>query len=357
MTKHTLKIPGKLYIAGEYAVVYPGHSAILTTVDRYITITIKDNDKNSINIPLDQHAITWPVNGQFVMPRPTWRFVAEAINTTTTYLNEQGITLTPVSMNVNSQLASVQGAKFGLGSSAAVTVAVVSALLTHFKQVPSKTLIFKLAAIAHYHIQGNGSCGDIAACTYGGWLSYTSFDQPWLIEQLNTTSISALAQQPWPLLHIEALTLPTLPFYVGWTGSPAGTKGLVSSIQQHLAVSTQRLTAFLTESDACVSRFKMALETDDNHGLNEAVSANRDLLKTLGEAANVPIETPLLTKLCEIALATGGVAKSSGSGGGDCGIAFMPTTTAREELHTHWQHAGIKPLHFKEGNVSVITSL
>lgn len=356
MIKHTLKIPGKLYIAGEYAVVYPGHSAILTTVDRYITITIKDNDTNSINIPLDQHAITWPVNGQFTMPRPAWRFVAEAINTTTTYLKEQGITLTPVSMNVNSQLASVQGAKFGLGSSAAVTVAVVSALLIHFKQVPSKTLIFKLAAIAHYHIQGNGSCGDIAACTYGGWLSYTSFDQPWLLEQLNKTSISTLAHQTWPLLHIESLTLPTLRFCVGWTGSPAGTKGLVSSIQEYLALSTQRLTDFLSESDACVSRFKEALATDDNSRLNEAIAANRNLLKTLGEAAGVPIETPMLTKLCDIAITAGGSAKSSGSGGGDCGIAFMPSDSASEQLHTNWQAAGIKPLNFKEGHVSVITS-
>ena len=30
--------PGKLYIAGEYAVVEPGHPAILVAVDQFITV-------------------------------------------------------------------------------------------------------------------------------------------------------------------------------------------------------------------------------------------------------------------------------------------------------------------------------
>ena len=32
--------PGKLYIAGEYAVVEPGHRAVLVAVDRFITVRI-----------------------------------------------------------------------------------------------------------------------------------------------------------------------------------------------------------------------------------------------------------------------------------------------------------------------------
>ena len=34
------RAPGKLYIAGEYAVVEPGHRAVLVAVDRFITVRI-----------------------------------------------------------------------------------------------------------------------------------------------------------------------------------------------------------------------------------------------------------------------------------------------------------------------------
>lgn len=38
--------PGKLYIAGEYAVVEPGHPAIIVAVDQFITVTIEAAVKN-----------------------------------------------------------------------------------------------------------------------------------------------------------------------------------------------------------------------------------------------------------------------------------------------------------------------
>ena len=38
----TSKAPGKLFIAGEYAVVEPGHGAIVAAVSRYLTVTIDE---------------------------------------------------------------------------------------------------------------------------------------------------------------------------------------------------------------------------------------------------------------------------------------------------------------------------
>ena len=38
----TSKAPGKLFIAGEYAVVEPGHGAIIAAVSRYLTVTIDE---------------------------------------------------------------------------------------------------------------------------------------------------------------------------------------------------------------------------------------------------------------------------------------------------------------------------
>ncbi|EPC3250754.1 phosphomevalonate kinase, partial [Listeria monocytogenes] len=46
--KLQVKIPGKLYVAGEYAVVESGHTAILTAVNRYITLTLEDSERNEL---------------------------------------------------------------------------------------------------------------------------------------------------------------------------------------------------------------------------------------------------------------------------------------------------------------------
>ena len=37
-----VRAPGKLYIAGEYAVVEPGFPAVLIAVDRYVTVRVRD---------------------------------------------------------------------------------------------------------------------------------------------------------------------------------------------------------------------------------------------------------------------------------------------------------------------------
>ena len=41
--------PGKLFIAGEYAVVEPGHPAIIVAVDQFVTVTVEETtDEGSI---------------------------------------------------------------------------------------------------------------------------------------------------------------------------------------------------------------------------------------------------------------------------------------------------------------------
>ena len=45
--------PGKLYIAGEYAVVEPGHPAIIVAVDQFITVTIEAAVKNVSGVDKD----------------------------------------------------------------------------------------------------------------------------------------------------------------------------------------------------------------------------------------------------------------------------------------------------------------
>ena len=67
---------------------------------------------------------------------------------------------------------------------------------------------FKLAALAHLDVQGNGSCGDIAASCFGGWIAFSTFDHPWVIENFGRLSIAQLVEQDWPGLSIRPLKAP-----------------------------------------------------------------------------------------------------------------------------------------------------
>ncbi|MFO8068960.1 MAG: phosphomevalonate kinase, partial [Alkalibacterium sp.] len=53
MKQAQAKSPGKLYIAGEYAVTEPGYPAVIVAVDRFITVSLSpsDNDYGMINSP------------------------------------------------------------------------------------------------------------------------------------------------------------------------------------------------------------------------------------------------------------------------------------------------------------------
>lgn len=41
--------PGKLYIAGEYAVVETGHPAIIVAIDQFVTVTVKVAGKSGVS--------------------------------------------------------------------------------------------------------------------------------------------------------------------------------------------------------------------------------------------------------------------------------------------------------------------
>ncbi|MCP6711152.1 hypothetical protein NL489_27790, partial [Klebsiella pneumoniae] len=60
----------------------------------------------------------------------------------------------------------------------------------------------------------------------------------------------------------------------------------------------------------------------------------------------VDIETPQLKLLCDIAETYGAAAKTSGAGGGDCGIAIIGDSKHRQSIYESWKASHIKPLPF-----------
>src|SRR5699024_6587388 len=225
---------------------------ITMAVDRFVYVTIEDSLQNTLNL-MDYHLmnIKWQFNGLTVLTESKdarLSFVNEAIKTTYLYLGEKHITPKACTLTIKSELADETGIKYGLGSSAAVVTAVVTALLNHnLKEKPDKMLIFKLASLAHVLVHKNGSGADIAASTFGGLVLYTSFQAEWLLQVYeDTTSLSSLVERDWTYLSIKELTLPKNFFIkVGWTGTPASTRSLVSEVQKLKTTNREQYDTFL----------------------------------------------------------------------------------------------------------------
>lgn len=345
--------PGKLYIAGEYAVVEPGHPAIIVAVDQFITVTIDSAIKNG-SIQSQQYSelpIRWTRrNGELVLDHREnpFHYILAAIRLTEKYALEKGTLLTFYDLKVTSELDNSSGRKYGLGSSGAVTVATVKALNLFYDLKMDRLTQFKIAALAHLAVQGNGSCGDIAASCYGGWIAFSTFDHDWVKEKQKTWSMSQLLTSDWPQLSIKPLTVPkNLRLLIGWTGSPASTSDLVDQVNQSTQNQTEKQQAyqeFLDKSKECVEDLIDGFLDNNVTKIKQMISKNRQLLADLSCITGVRIETPALKQLCDLAEACGGAAKSSGAGGGDCGIVIADQKTGILPLMSRWEKAEITPL-------------
>ena len=350
------RAPGKLYIAGEYAVVEPGHRAVLVAVDRFITVRITPCS------PSGEYAGTIS-SRLYANGSRSWRrrpqdglaeavggdddYVISAIRVVEALVAEGGGRLGSFNLDISSELDEADGRKLGLGSSSAVTVATVRAVATFYGMVADDLTVYKLAMLASDTVQPIGSGGDIAASAMTGWVAYTSPDRSWLRRARQRArvggSVSDLVEADWPGLSVRRLPPPSLRLQVGWTGAPASTPALVADVQTR-SHGADDYTVFLRDSQDCLARLITAIEDDDAARIMRQIARNRALLAGLSRIGGRTIETTELSRLVEIALDHGATAKSSGAGGGDCGIALCPPATDLVALRAAWETAGIRPL-------------
>ncbi|GEK90503.1 phosphomevalonate kinase [Alkalibacterium kapii] len=349
MKKAENKAPGKLYIAGEYAVVESGYPAVIVSVDRFITVSVSPSNEHFgkvLSASLSQTPLKWRRNNDR-MNLETFNEKADillkTLEITERFLKEQKITLPYYDVHIKSDLDSADGLKYGLGSSGAVTVATILAVLHSVEFELNDDKLFKLAAVVHTSLRKKGSLGDLAAAVYTGWLAYASPDRKWISDQLNESTLSLLIEKPWPKLNIERLNPPvSMELLVGWTGQPASTESFVTSFQKDQK--TISYQTFLNESKAIVLELITGLKTNDRDKIKRAVDINRGLLLTMSQTNHFVLETPQLSLLNDIAGKHGAASKTSGAGGGDCGIAFVESYSQKESIIKEWQANFIEPL-------------
>ena len=321
--------PGKLYIAGEYAVVEPGHRAVLVALDRFITVRAAAAE-GSGRISSDLYEdgpLTWRRRAGDSMAQAPDRagdYVISAIRAVERMVLETGSGLRLFDLDISSELVRAVAGLYGL---------------------PLDDLaVYKLALLATDAVQPIGSGGDIAAAAFTGWVAYASPDRAWLRRARTRMSTGELVRARWPRLSIRRLPAPDLRLRAGWTGDPASTPRLVADVRAGARGDDGAYAVFLRDSETCLARLVRALEEGDGREVMRRIEQSRRLLLGLSRTSGVVIETPLLERLVDIAREHGAAAKSSGAGGGDCGIALCPPATDAAAMCAAWEAAGIVPL-------------
>ena len=358
----TVSAPGKLFLSGEWAVLEVGNPGIVAAVNKRVHVDIRESEGGSegISLSIEDFGVSDMKAGFDGKELRFGRELSEkekqdllfsraSIETALKYLGEER-TFRMRSWGDLSQIE-VDGAvkKIGFGSSAASVVAIISGILAfHGKDIESREtrdLIFKLSAIAHYFAQGKvGSAFDVAASTYGGVFVYKRFDSKWLVKEMESgKSVKQVAEQEWPSWMVEPLEIPEgFILDIGWTKESASTSAMVKQLNAWADDGNRdEYERLFSQIAQLVHESIPHWKAREKDSILDNLRRNETLLRELGQRSGVPIETPELKRLSEIADRNGAAGKLSGAGGGDCGIAVSFQKDISEKVRKGWEENGL----------------
>ena len=322
-----VKTCGKLYWAGEYAILEPGQLALIKAIPIYMKAEITLSDSYRIYSDMFDFAVD-------LTPNPAYSLIQETIALVGDFLAVRGQTLQPFSLEVRGKMER-EGKKFGLGSSGSVVVLVIKALLALYDITVDQELLFKLASAVLLKRGDNGSMGDLACIVAEDLVLYQSFDRQKAAAWLEAENLATVLERDWGFSISQVKPGLECDFLVGWTKEVAVSGNMVQQIKRNI---NQNL---LTSSKAMVSALVEALEQGKAEKIIEQVETASQLL----EGLSPDIYTPSLRQLKEASQGLLAVAKSSGAGGGDCGIALSFDERSTETLKNRWADLGIELLY------------
>ena len=322
-----VKTCGKLYWAGEYAILEPGQLALIKAIPIYMTAEIESSEVYRLYSDMFTYGVD-------MRPDSSYALIQETVALVEDYLTAQGVDLQPFSLDIRGKMER-EGKKFGLGSSGSIVVLVIKALLALYDITVEQELLFKLASAVLLKRGDNGSMGDIACIVAEDLVLYQSFDRQKVAAWLKEENLATVLERDWGFSISQVKPTLECDFLVGWTKEVAVSSHMVQQIKQNINQN------FFSSSKEMVGSLLEALEQGKAEKIIEQVEVASKLLESL----SADIYTPSLRQLKEASQDLQAVAKSSGAGGGDCGIALSFDEQSTETLKNRWADLGIELLY------------
>ena len=322
-----VKTCGKLYWAGEYAILEPGQLALIKAIPIYMTAEIKASNDYRLYSDMFSYSVD-------LRPDSSYALIQETVALVEEYLTVQGVDLRPFSIDIRGKMER-EGKKFGLGSSGSVVVLVIKAILAFYERPADREILFKLASAVLLKRGDNGSMGDIACIVSEDLVLYQSFDREKVADWLEKEDLQTVLDRDWGFSIRSVEPALTFDFLVGWTKEVAVSSDMVKQIKNHMNAS------FLQASKETVANLVKALEVGQEETIIDLLEQASQLLEGLSS----DIYTPSLRQLKDASRDLKAVAKSSGAGGGDCGIALSFDQDSTTLLKKRWADLGIELLY------------
>jgi mevalonate kinase len=288
--------PGKVILFGEHAVVF-GKPALALAVDMRIT--------SSVRVSSD-----FAVNGHRMNKR-YHSYISSAL--------DEAWGGPPISVETSSKIPSGSG----LGSSAAVTVSCVGAILAAKGQFDPETIARKSFEV-EFRVQGVASPTDTSTSSHGHGVIVSPDRMDghlWSIEK---------AGRVWNIHHCA---VPELTFVVGYTGIHAATGPLVEKVRR-LVESDNDARIAVDRIGEIVAEGVEAVGSADKLRMGRLMDENHELLNALG------VGHESLESFVSLARPHSYGAKLTGAGGGGSMIAL---TDEPDEVASAIRGAGGKP--------------
>ena len=304
--------PGKLILTGEYAVL-DGAPGLVMAINRRARVTLEPSSDGRWHlVSLQEQRSTGSfVLGEHGLPqwdRPASKNAFQLVDTLLRAAVELSLQdLPPFLATLDTREffdAGAGGQKLGLGSSAALTVALSSAFRDWANAAPlgQDEQLHSLLAMHSEFQGGRGSGIDLAASLCGGVLEY------------QRTPAGPRATPG---------SLPSdLGFRAIWTGRQASTRDLLQQLEACAATDPGGWNTIREDLDSLARQARDAFSSGHPAKLIAAIRAYGEGLRRLQAFSGIPIFSPEHERLAELASGLGVTYKPSGAGAGDLGLAF-----------------------------------
>ncbi len=340
MMEVTASTPGKLVLLGDYAVL-EGAPALVMAVNRHakVRISAKAGGVAEVSAPdmqVSQVPLRIGADG-----KPEWLGTADQaarlrlVDQTLRGLLHEGLAPEAgrgFSLHLDTSEFFDQGseglAKLGLGSSAALTVALASAMAVFVGRgaaTANRRVWLEHLLQLHREFQGgHGSGVDVAASLIGGVISYRLLEggtQP-RFEPVN-----------WPK---EVHTL-----FV-WSGRSASTSDFLGRLAQWRGGHGADYASHMGALGAIAQKASDAVTHEQGKGFVEAAAAYAAALRDFGTACGLDIFSAEHVQLAQLSAQAGVSYKPCGAGGGDFGVAFALEPERLQRLERSVVAAGFR---------------
>lgn len=317
--KVSASAPGKLFLLGEYAVL-AGECALLMAVDRRARVNIRPGQRTRVRIrAAEERDVT--------IEEATILGAALDVLSGRGLLDPQALEDHAIELDTGAFYQ--DGKKLGVGSSAALMVAIIRALSS---QTLSNEALLDLARECHSVFQGGrGSGGDIAASMMGGCIRFERGRFPSPVDLPDD-------------LHMLMI----------WTGRSASTPRYVSGFEKWRARhpgAAERLVGRL--GGICRGAIDDLGDRQTEAFIGKVRQFNQGLAE-LSDVTGLGFYSPEHVLLRDLVEAHGLVYKPSGAGGGDFGMACTVDADRQRRLEETLNNQGYLTLSPVVGRASEV---